>query len=84
MNPLKVGMAVIVRSNNDEPLRYGKIIAFDSLEGKAREPIPVVQIGRDPFWVMGAVLEDTPYNRELLADLTPQEQWLLCCRLKET
>ena len=71
-----LGVRVIARSNNDEPLLIGRITGFMEIT-KANNPVPaVVEESTGKIWhPLGLVV---PYNDELMAKLESmsfKEQW---------
>jgi len=74
---LEVGQRVIVRSNEDDPLRIGEITRFEDFGGKAKPPLTVVVDEKtgEEIITMGIV---KPYSNELMQQLIPmtaKEQW---------
>jgi hypothetical protein len=68
-----VGSKIICRSNEDEPLMIGTIIAWDG----PSENIPVVkdELTNKEFFVMGVIRHYDLNLLKTLNKLTPDEQW---------
>ena len=71
---IPVGTRVIVRSNEDEPIKGGILVRYEQIHSAT---IPVVQFEDDGklYMCMGIV---RPYSDELMTTLfpmTPKEQW---------
>lgn len=75
-----LGVKVFVRSNEDEPIRFGTLVDWFDGEGKFIEAIPVVLIEGRRYFACGIVM--TYQQRELTAlyGLTPKQQWDTLCR----
>lgn len=73
------GSAVIIRSNEDEPLQYGILLNYDDMGGKARPALAVVLIDNKKYWCASAVIEDNEVNRKMMDGLDPLAQWQLAC-----
>lgn len=72
-----IGKRVIVRSNEDAPLIIGKVVRYETFDGKAFKPLPIVvsEADKKEYICMGIVVE---YSNELfnqLENMNPKEQW---------
>ncbi len=71
---LKIGQKVIVRSNEDDPLKIGTYQGFELIT-LAKQPCPVVEFDDGKFLVMGIIKPYSDELKEKLDKLTPKEQW---------
>ena len=69
-----LGITVITRSNEDEPLLIGKLTGFQFLT-QAKNPAPIIEVDDKKFITLGIVV---PYTDEFylkIEQMTPKEQW---------
>jgi hypothetical protein len=71
-----IGVRVVSRSNEDEPLLIGELVRFEFLS-QAKNPFPVVkceETGKE--WVtMGIVFPYSDKMMQELSSMSPKEQW---------
>jgi predicted kinase len=77
----KDGTKVIIRSNEDEPYKVGKIVGYSDMPSP--DDIPVVEVDGNKLVVFGINL---PWNEDLverLDKLTPNQQWELLWTIRD-
>jgi hypothetical protein len=76
---VKLGSAVLVRSNEDEPIRFGKLVGWFDGEGKFTEAIPIVLIDGKRYFACGIVMTYRASELQAIKGLTPKQQWNALC-----
>lgn len=75
----KIGTRVFVRSNEDEPIRFGVLVDWFDGEGRFTEAIPVVAIDGKRYFACGIVMTYRASELQAIKGLTPKQQWDALC-----
>jgi hypothetical protein len=75
----EIGTKVFIRSNEDEPIKVGRLVDWFDADGKFSEAIPVVKVGGKRYYACGIVVV---YTKDAIAELnrlSPKQQWEQLC-----